>query len=335
MRGDSATANEYATLAQTFAQRWIDEADDGDHFRLAFDRPGTWSQKYNLVWDRILNLNLFPDQVRRKEMDYYRKVQNTYGLPLDNRSQYTKLDWILWTATLTRNQDDFSALMQPVYRFLNETPDRVPMTDWYWTQDARLRGFRARPVVGGVFLQMLYDQAAWAKYASRDQTKAENWAPFPTPPKLQTIVPTAEQEKITWRYTTETPDDDWMKPNFNDSSWKTGNAGFGTSGTPGAAIGTVWNTRNIWLRRTFELKGTAFHDLHLLIHHDEDADVYVNGVRIASLAGFTTGYETMMLRADAKAALKPGGNILAIRCRQTGGGQYIDAGLVDVVPGNP
>jgi hypothetical protein len=93
---------EYTKLAKEFAARWVKEADDGDHYRLAFDRPGTWSQKYNLIWDRILDLNLAPAEVARKEMEFYRKTQNTYGLPLDNRKDYTKLDWITWTAPTSR-----------------------------------------------------------------------------------------------------------------------------------------------------------------------------------------------------------------------------------------
>jgi hypothetical protein len=177
MRGDNAEAAEYSNVAHEFARRWIAAADDGDHFRLAFDRPGTWSQKYNLVWDRILGLHLFPESVAQKEMTFYRSVQNQYGLPLDNRRTYTKLDWTTWTATLTQNRDDFEALVSPVVAFLNTTPDRTPMSDWYETKTARRVGFDGRPVVGGVFLQMLYDKKVWHKYAARDRTKAGNWAP--------------------------------------------------------------------------------------------------------------------------------------------------------------
>jgi hypothetical protein len=167
--------------------RWVKEADDGDHFRLAFDAPGTWSQKYNLVWDRILGLHLFPAEALRKEMDFYQTKQNTYGLPLDGRKDYTKLDWTLWTATLTQSRADFDALVEPVYHFLEESPSRVPMTDWFDTKTGKKVGFQARSVVGGVFLQMLYDPAAWKKWAHADKTKSANWAPFPNTPT--TVAP--------------------------------------------------------------------------------------------------------------------------------------------------
>ena len=144
-------------LAEEFAARWVKEADDGDHFRLAFDKPGTWSQKYNLVWDRILGLNLFSRRRRATRKWTFIPQAKRYGLPLDNRKDYTKLDWTLWTATLTQDRADFDALVDPVCRFLNETPDRVPMTDWFDTKTAKKVGFQARSVVGGVFLQMLYD----------------------------------------------------------------------------------------------------------------------------------------------------------------------------------
>jgi len=179
MMGDDRAAARYRSAAREFAAKWAEMADDGDHYRLAFDRPGTWSQKYNLVWDRILGLGLFDRSVKSKEMSHYRAVQNRYGLPLDNRSEFTKTDWVLWTATLTGHRSDFDALVDPVWAFLNDTPDRVPFTDWYWTNNARRQGFQARPVIGGVFLRMLYDLAGWRKWAGRDRWPVGTWAPIP------------------------------------------------------------------------------------------------------------------------------------------------------------
>ena len=159
--GRKAEAKEYLQISEGFAKDWVAKADDSDHFRLAFDRPGTWSQKYNLVWDKILGFNLFPASVARKELDFYLKTQLKYGLPLDNRKTYTKLDWLFWTATLADDAATFNRLTDPAFAFLNETPDRIPMTDWYWTKDAKQRGFQARSVVGGVFIKAL--SAKWAK----------------------------------------------------------------------------------------------------------------------------------------------------------------------------
>jgi hypothetical protein len=112
-------------------------------------------------------MNLFPPDVARKEMAFYLTKQNKYGLPLDNRRAYTKLDWILWTATLADNQSDFEKLVSPAYQFANDSESRVPLTDWYDTLTAKQQGFQARSVVGGLFVKMLADPAVWTKYAGR------------------------------------------------------------------------------------------------------------------------------------------------------------------------
>jgi hypothetical protein len=158
MQGLKEVATEYNKLAAGMVKDWVKAADDGDYFRLAFDKPGTWSQKYNMVWDDILRFNLFDEAIVNKEVAHYLKVQNRYGLPLDSRETYTKLDWILWTASMANNKEAFNALTTPVYDFLHKTPDRVPMTDWYWTKSGEMRGFIARSVVGGVYMELLKEK---------------------------------------------------------------------------------------------------------------------------------------------------------------------------------
>jgi hypothetical protein len=167
MTGKKTDASGYRKLAEGYVRQWQAQADDGDHYRLAFDRPGTWSQKYNLIWDGILDLNLFPPDVRRREIQYYLSRQNVFGLPLDNRKDYTKLDWILWSATLADSRKDFEALLLPVVRFADETPSRVPLTDWYWTSTGQQVGFQARSVVGGVLMKMLADRPLARKWQER------------------------------------------------------------------------------------------------------------------------------------------------------------------------
>jgi hypothetical protein len=160
-------AKDMSTAAKSMASKWVDMAREGNHYKLAFDSPNTWSQKYNLVWDIVLDYNLFPPAVREAEMAYYMTKINQYGLPLDVRADYTKLDWSLWTATLTSDPHQFNAIMDPMYRWINETPSRVPLTDWYDTKTGKQVGFQARSVVGGVFIKALADKQLTAKWRAK------------------------------------------------------------------------------------------------------------------------------------------------------------------------
>jgi hypothetical protein len=167
------------------------------------------------------------------------------------------------------------------------------------------------------------------------ETAAWHKALFGPPPEFITLVPTSEKAAQKWRIATAKPGGGWEKPDFDDSKWTEAPGGFGTPGTPGAVIGTEWKSPDIWLRRTFEYKASGGHEPHevlLRIHHDEDAEVYLNGVLAAKVGGFTTDYVEVPISAAALKVLKAGDNVIAVHCHQTGGGQYIDVGLVEEKP---
>ncbi len=161
--GEDQAARRYGDIAKDWAARWPALANDGDAFRLAFDQPRSWSQKYNLIWDRLLGLGLFPPEIADTEVAFYRLHQDRFGLPLDSRSHYTKLDWLVWTACLTARRADFDALLAPVAAWLDARAERVPLSDWFDTESGQQigrGGFRARPVVGGVYIKLLADLTA-------------------------------------------------------------------------------------------------------------------------------------------------------------------------------
>jgi hypothetical protein len=337
MRGDAAAGAKYLALARDNARHWMKMAADGDHYRIAFDRPKTWSQKYNLVWDKLLGLDIFPPEVARQEVAHYKKAMQRYGVPLDSRTRLTKTDWCLWSATLASDRGDFEAIVAPIYDYLNDTTARLPFVDSYVTDNRRSDGMRARPVIGGVFIKMLDDPSTWKKWASRDRFRLGDYAPALVPPKVTDLVPSSRDRSFPWRYTTTKPADDWTRPDFDDSGWRQGQAGFGTNGTPGIKAATRWSTPDIWLRREVTLPPTIDPSrVQLSLYHDEDAEVYIDGILAARESGYVTTYANVEIGAAALERLKPGAQVvLAVHCHQTGGGQGVDVGLVDVEQARP
>jgi hypothetical protein len=214
---------------------------------------------------------------------------------------------------------------------------REALSDAYVDLLTRMRPLIGRGLSGAVYTQttdveievnglMTYDRAVDKVDVKRGAAAARKL--YLPPPIVKTLVPTSESAPRQWRYTTQKPNNDWTRAAFDDSSWNVGPGGFGVDGTPGAVVRTAWKSSDIWIRRTFELDSIpTTGQLSLQIHHDEDAQVYLNGQPVRSLEGYTTSYITVPIAGDDAQALKAGSNVIAIHCKQTRGGQYIDAGL--------
>ena len=159
MQGDNDGAEKFAAIAKDMADSWSERAYNGDgSFRLAFDKPDTFSMKYNIIWDKIWGTKLFKDYLITSEFFSNLKHINYYGMPLDSRKAYTKSDWLVWTACLAPTQDDFEKFITPLWDAYNVTCSRVPMTDWYDTNTAQMVGFRHRTVQGGLFIKLLEEK---------------------------------------------------------------------------------------------------------------------------------------------------------------------------------
>lgn len=156
MMGDKKESDKYMDAARDMAQKWVTMADNGDgSYRLAFDQPDTFSMKYNMVWDVLFGTELFPRTVINAEFMSYKRHMDKYGMPLDNRSRYTKSDWLVWTGTLSDSRDGFEAYVNPLWSAYHCTETRVPMTDWYYTVTSQQKGFQHRSVQGGLFIKLL------------------------------------------------------------------------------------------------------------------------------------------------------------------------------------
>jgi len=213
------------------------------------------------------------------------------------------------------------------------------LTEAYVNLLGRLRPLIAGGLVAAVYTQtsdvevevngmMTYDREM-IKFDEKKAAAAAKRLYLP-PPIVKTIVPTSEQAGQQWKYTTEKPADGWEKCGFDDSSWKKGPGGFGTKMTPGAVVRTEWSGKDIWIRRSFELAEKP-DQVSLTIHHDEDAEVYINGKLVKTVKDYTSNYIQVELDAEALKALKAGANCIAVHCKQTMGGQYIDVGLANVI----
>ena len=240
------------------------------------------------------------------------------GLPLEGHTWQAEKNWG-YRSYETRDEltEAYLSLMHHLHPMIGEGLSAAVYTQ---TSDVEIE-------VNGL---MTYDRAVVKMDAGR-LAEAHRRLHGP-PPVVSQVVPTSREQAQSWRYRTTEPDEGWQRPGHDDSSWQEGPGGFGTKSTPGAIVRTEWKSSVIWLRRSFTLDDADLNEPFLLVHHDEDAQVYINGLLVAEFTGYTSDYVLMHAGDKLAAALKPGKNVLAVHCRQTRGGQYIDVGISDVKP---
>lgn len=159
MLGNAREKSARIAQARKMAAGWLKRAKNPDgSFRLAFDRPGTFSLKYNAIWDKVFGLGIFPKGTFKAELGRYGAEALPYGVPLDSRKTYTKSDWTVWAAALADDRATFRRFVALLVRFYSHTPDRTPMTDWYWADTCHQTGFQARSVQGGLWMKVLADK---------------------------------------------------------------------------------------------------------------------------------------------------------------------------------
>jgi hypothetical protein len=342
LRGDAAGAKKYGDLARTDAKHWVKVARDGDHYRLAFDKPG-WSQKYNLVWDRILGLDVFPPEVARTEIASYLPHLQPFGLPLDSRTdlpkdkdhfRVVKSDWSTWTATMADNRADFERIVDPFYDFLNTTTARNPVADLYHGNDSKSDGMHARPVVGGFFIKMLADPALWKKWAGADHGTAGSWAPMPAQPKLTYFFPT-DKNPLVWRYTLNAPAANWTSPGFDDSKWERGpNRVWEKEKSPKPDLTVPPEFRDVvkevWMRATVTLPDPLPPNFSLVLNGHYGNEVYLNGLFVGT-APFSDTAQTAILHPHEAAQLKAGSKlVIAAHLHDGLGHSWVEVGLAGV-----
>jgi beta-galactosidase/beta-glucuronidase len=240
------------------------------------------------------------------------------GLGIDGHT-WTKKTWGYQGA---RDKDDLTRRYEKLLKRTHELKDKPGLCAAIYTQTTDVE-----TEANGL---LTYDRAVLK--VSQERVAAANRGDFSLAAQVKVVVPTSKDEGLRWRFTLNKPVGGWFQADFDDSGWREGLAGFGTKGTPGAVVRTEWKSDDVWIRRTFTLLEGKLNSPQLLLHHDDDVEVYINGVLAAKLTGWTTDYEERAISPEAQAVLKPGKNVFAVHCHQNTGGQYIDVGLVDVTP---
>jgi hypothetical protein len=297
--------NEGWGQAQSETERLVRRLKVMDPTRLV-DNASGWT---DLKAGDVIDLHSYPDPLAPAPEQRRAGVLGEFGglnLKVENHTWSQQTWGYQAMANASRLTDQYCALLDKVWTLQREEGLAAAVYTQLTDVETECNGF------------LTYDRAV-LKVAPDDITPANRQLPM--------LLPEAQQGEFTWSYTTNAPPADWMFPAFAAAAWPAGKGGFGTRLGPGAIVNTAWTTSDIWLRREFNLEPGFRAPGALVMYHDEDAEVYLNGVLAAKVDGFVVRYRQFPISPEATRALRPGRNVMAVHCHQTTGGQFIDVGL--------
>ena len=336
LMGEKDKAKQYANQAKEWAAQWEKEAlaPDGTHFVQAFDKPESWSIKYNLIWDKLLGLGLFSLDSYRKEFDFYRSKLEKYGVPMDHRDKKSKFDWNFWAACFAGSREERDLLLDPLYRMVDETPTRLPLTDYYDTRTGAIAEFYARSVLGAIWLPLLMDEAVQNSQMSRIAPNLSEWAPEPPREQVETIIPLGAPG---WSHTFVTPGKGWEKPGGSDAGWTIAPLPLGTRVAKDNKGETPWppDKSEVWLRKKFPKPQLKPGKIRLLAFYQDEFEVFLNGRKIYE-TGPGTSAETPFARIERIIPTTLGAadfqeeNVMAIHSRCLRKNPFLNFGMEEV-----
>lgn len=150
--------DDYMHIAKDYAEKLYAFVLEDGTLPFSVGNEDSWSLKYNLIWDKVMNFNLFPDTLYKAESKKYAEKLDKYGVPLDYRSTLTKTDWMLWAAVLDETGENIKFFSKSLVSYLAQTKDIYPFSDWIDTKEPFRHGFAHRTVQGGLWMPVLADK---------------------------------------------------------------------------------------------------------------------------------------------------------------------------------
>lgn len=183
--GKLSGLSNYSSVGEQYAHTLYNEGlatDSGkSHFVLRYTRhKKSWKIPFNLYADVLLDLHTFDQSALDMGCDFYPSVRSKAGMALDNRQDWAKTDWNIWTAgTCTGPSRDM--FIDDLWTFMTNGLNTWPFSDRYFVHGGKGHKpgvailLRARPTVGGHFALVALEGVSTLSLDSTVEQDAPQW----------------------------------------------------------------------------------------------------------------------------------------------------------------